>query len=237
MARELQSRVGPLHPGALAALAAGRGRDFQRLEFLGDALLELVIHAHSVISGPGCPLCHGRADLFTTDVHLTQVAHERDLGTWLTWHPSERRLADLVEAATAAAWWSGRWPAVVRFVAANVHDLDADQCRAILNGGSQVHPEAPARAREILGAAILEAAASLNAFNRHPEGDEGDLSRIKARLLSTEHVMSRSRDSRWVHRKMRTRHFVRDDVENRLATELLGSGIAAAVSIATVLTG
>lgn len=232
----VEARLGTLTEPALVALADGRGHTFQRLEFLGDALLELVIHAHAVLVGPNCPTCAGRADLFTTDAHLTVVAHEYGLGSWLTWHPSEHRYADLVEACVAAAWWSRRWPGAVGFVAGNVHPLDEQQCRLLLDGGAAVNPEAPARAREILGAAILEAAATLNAFLGHPEGNEGDLSRLKARLLSTEHVMMRSRDSKWVHRRLRTRHFVRDDVEARLSDELLSRGIAAAVSIALALT-
>lgn len=231
------ARVGALREPVLLAIAAGRGRDFQVLEFLGDALLELVIHAHATITGPGCPLCHGRADLFTTDAHLTTVAHENGLGAWLRWHPSEHRLADLVEACTAAAWVSGRWPAATSFVARSVHTLDDQQVRRLLNGGAAVHPQAPARAREILGAAILEAGATVNAYANSPTGNEGDMSRLKARLLNTEHVMSRSRDSKWVHRRLRTRHFDRDDVEAQLANELLGRGIAAAVAIAVVLTG
>jgi hypothetical protein len=233
----IQARVGVLPPAVLAGIASGRGREFQQLEFLGDALLELVIHAHATVTGPGCPLCHGRADLFTTDAHLTEVAHSGTLGGWLSWHPSEHRLADLVEACTAAAWVGGRWPATVRFVTANVHELPDRQQHQLLNGGSAVHPEAPARAREILGAAILEAGATINSFNRNPTGTEGDMSRLKARLLASEHVMSCSRDSKWVHRRLRTRHFDRDDVEAKLADELLGRGIAAAVAIATVLTG
>jgi hypothetical protein len=95
-----------------------------------------------------------------------------------------------------------------------------------------VHPDAPVRAREILGAAILEAAASTSAYQRHPEGNEGDLSRIKARMLASEHVLGRCRDSRWVRRQLRTRHFVRDDVERLLAEDLLARGLASAVTIA-----
>jgi hypothetical protein len=232
----ITARMGSLPAAVLAGIAAGRGREFQQLEFLGDALLELVIHAHATLTGPGCPLCQGRADVFTTDAHLTEVAHINSLGTWLSWHPSEHRLADLVEACTAAAWVGGRWPATVRFVTGNVHELPARQQHLILNGGAAVHPQAPARAREILGAAILEAGATINSFTRNPAGSEGDMSRLKSRLLASEHVMSRARESKWVHRRLRTRHFDRDDVEAQLADELLGRGIAASVAIAAVLT-
>ncbi len=234
--RAVQARLGPLRPAQLEAIRAGRGREFQRLELIGDSLLELVLHAHSVIVGPSCPHCGGRADRFTTDAHLGEVARSGGLGAWLDFSPSEHRLADLMEACSGAVWVSGRWPQLVEFVDSQVHPLERSEQRRLLQGGAMVHPDAPVRAREILGAAILEAAASTSAYQRHPEGNEGDLSRIKARMLASEHVLGRCRDSRWVRRQLRTRHFVRDDVERLLAEDLLARGLASAVTIAWPLT-
>lgn len=225
-------RFGALDPVCLEALADGRGRVFQRLELMGDSVLEVVLHAHSVLAGPSCRVCAGRADLFTTNAHLQQLARRAELGGWLDWHPSSSRLGDLVEACTGALFVNGRWPRVIGFVDAELHPIPPDERRRILHGGAQVHPDAPARCREILGAAILEAAASTSAYLRHPELDEGQLSRIKARMLSGEHILGRCRDSRWVRRRLRTRHFVRDDVERLLAEDLLAHGLASAVSIA-----
>ncbi len=230
------TRIGTLVPLAMEALRSGRGRDFQRLEFIGDSILELVLHAHSVITGPGCPYCQGRADRFTTDAHLGELAVEINLGDWLDWHPSEHRLADLVEACSGATYISGGWAQVVGFVAAELHPLTGGEQRMVLHGGAQVHAEAPARAREILGAAILEAAAAIAAYRRDPMGDEGDLSRIRARMLTGEHILGRCRESRWVRRAMGRRRFDRDDVERELAEHLLAHGIASAVSIAWPLT-
>lgn len=232
----VQARLGPLTPDAMEAIRTCRGQEFQRLELIGDSILELVLHAHSVITGPSCPHCGGRADKFTTDAHLGELAREIDLGDWLDWSPSERRLADMVEACVGATWVSGRWPQVVSFVAAELHPLPADEQHRLLQGGAQVHPEAPARAREILGASILEAAASTAAYRTHPEVDEGGLSKIKARMLSGEHVLGRCRESRWVRRSLRTRRFDRDDVERQLANNLLAHGLASAVTIAWPLT-
>jgi hypothetical protein len=232
----IEARLGPLTPEAMDAIRTCRGREFQRLELIGDSILEVVLHAHSVISGPGCPYCGGRADAFTTDAHLGELARQIDLGDWLDWSPSEHRLADLVEACVGATWVSGRWPQVVALVAAELHPLPADEQRRLLHGGAQVHPEAPSRAREILGAAILEAAASTSAYRRYPEADEGGLSQVKARMLSGEHVLGRCRDSRWVRRSLRTRRFDRDDVEGHLANDLLAHGLASAITIAWPLT-
>ena len=230
------ARLGPLTPSAMEAIRTCRGREFQRLELIGDSILEVVLHAHTVIVGPSCPLCEGRADRFTTDAHLGELARAINLGDWLDWHPSEHRMADLVEACVGATWVSGKWPQVVAFVAAELHPLPPDERRRLLQGGAQVHPEAPARAREILGAAILEAAASTSAYRRYPEADEGELSRVKARMLSGEHVLGRCRDSRWVRRSLRTRRFDRDDVERHLAADLLAHGLASAITIAWPLT-
>ncbi|MGV1004263.1 MAG: ribonuclease III domain-containing protein [Candidatus Nanopelagicales bacterium] len=233
---EVNERLGRLRPDIGMALAAGRGRTFQRLEFLGDAILELVIHGHAAAAGPSCPICAGRADRFTTDANLSVVAQQRGLGDWLQWHASPQRLADLVEAVIGGVWVSGRWPATVAVTSRHIHPLTEPDRRRLLHGGAQVNPEAPARAREILGAAILECAATINAFQSTPDADEGELSRRKARLLSTEHVMSLARDSKWVRRRLRTHHFVRDDVEHQLSDELLARGLAAATDIALVLT-
>ncbi len=233
---DVVARLGSLEPVALAALVAGRGRDFQRLELVGDSVLEVILHAHSIVVGPGCPRCAGRADRFTTDAHLTEVARATGIGQWLDWHPSDQRLADMVEACIGAAWASGSWRQAVAAVASQVHPLPADEARRLLGGGAPVHPEAPARAREILGAAILEAAAATGAFRRYPAADEGELSRVKARMLSSEHVMTRVRDSAWVHRRLRTHHLVRDDVERLLADDLLARGLGSAVAIAQPLT-
>jgi dsRNA-specific ribonuclease len=230
------ARLGELTPIAMEAIRSCRGREFQRLELIGDSILEVVLHAHSVITGPGCTHCGGRADTFTTDAHLGELAREIHLGDWLEWVPSPHRLADMVEACVGATWVSGRWPQVVGFVAAELHPLTDDEQRRLLHGGAQVHPEAPARAREILGAAILEAAASTSAYRLRPEADEGELSRIKARMLSSEHVLGRCRESRWVRRSLRTRRFDRDDVERQLASTMLAHGLASAISIAWPLT-
>jgi dsRNA-specific ribonuclease len=224
--------LGPLRPDALEAIRAGRGREFQRLELMGDSVLEVVIHAHALLAGPGCPSCHGRADRFTTDAHLSALAREIQLGAWLDRQPAAHRLGDLVEACVGAVWVSRRWVGVVEFVARALHPLPPEEQRTLLHGGGRLHPDCPARGREIAGAAILEAAASTGAYLRHPEGDEGDLSRIKARMLGREHVLSRCRESKWVRRTLRRRHFVRDDVERALAEDLLAHGLASAITIA-----
>jgi hypothetical protein len=55
-------------------------------------------------------------------------------------------------------------------------------------------------------------------------------------MLSSEHVLGRCRESRWVHRSLRTGRFDRDDVERNLATNLLDHGLASAITIAWPLT-
>jgi dsRNA-specific ribonuclease len=110
--------------------------------------------------------------------------------------------------------------------------MDPVEQGELLRGGIRLHPQGPSRAREILGAAVLEAAASTLAYRRHPEADEGGLSRVKARMLAGEHVLVRARESAWVRRTLRRRHFDRDDVERALAEDLLAHGLASAITIA-----
>jgi hypothetical protein len=55
-------------------------------------------------------------------------------------------------------------------------------------------------------------------------------------MLSSEHVLGRCRESRWVRRSLRTRRFDRDDVERHLANDLLAHGLASATTIAWPLT-
>lgn len=230
--RAVRARLGELHADVLEAVRAGRGREFQRLELMGDSVLEVVLHAHAVRAGPGCPHCAGRADRFTTDAHLAQVAARVQLGDWLERTPPPQRLADLVEACAGAVWVSRRWPGVVALVAGELHPLDPVEQRQLLRGGIALHPQGPPRAREILGAAVLEAAASTAAYLHHREADEGGLSRVKARMLAGEHVLGRARESAWVRRTLRRRHFDRDDVERALAEDLLAHGLASAITIA-----
>ncbi|HSO05117.1 MAG TPA: hypothetical protein VLQ92_11595, partial [Candidatus Limnocylindrales bacterium] len=132
----VEARLGPLTPTAMEAIRTCRGQEFQRLELIGDSILEVVLHAHSVITGPSCPHCGGRADTFTTDAHLGELARAIDLGDWLDWIPSEHRLADMVEACVGATWVRGRWPQVISFVASELHPLPADEQRRLLHGGA-----------------------------------------------------------------------------------------------------
>jgi hypothetical protein len=51
-------------------------------------------------------------------------------------------------------------------------------------------------------------------------------------MLAGEHVLVRARESAWVRRTLRRRHFDRDDVERALAEDLLAHGLASAITIA-----
>ena len=123
----VEAVTGGLPPDLLRAVRDGRGREFQRLEFLGDSVLDVLLTAHAVVS-PSCPECAkvgGNVGRLVTDAALAAKAEGLDLGSWLEWRASPERLADLVEACIAAAWISGGWAQAIAVVERTVHPLES----------------------------------------------------------------------------------------------------------------
>ena len=123
----VEAVTGGLPPDLLRAVRDGRGREFQRLEFLGDSVLDVLLTAHAVVS-PNCPECAkagGNVGRLVTDAALAAKAEELDLGSWLEWRASPERLADLVETCIAAAWISGGWAQAIAVVERTVHPLES----------------------------------------------------------------------------------------------------------------
>ena len=156
------------------ALLDPRGARFQRLEWLGDSLLDLLVARHRAIH-PGAPT---HAEL-TSDRALAARVSMTGLPALLDWTPGPERLADLVEAAVAVGHRAGSWfgarSVAVRLVS---HDLAETALPKALT---------PRQAAEA-GASVLEAAASLLLFARHPDDDEGDLTRRRGPLLAVERL-------------------------------------------------
>jgi dsRNA-specific ribonuclease len=181
----IEAVVGPVaDPDLLRALRDARGRTFQRLEFLGDSVLDLVLVTHALLE-PGCPRClqpqrHGDPARLGTDRRLAEQARRHGVGAWLEWEASDERLADVVEAAVAVAWLSGGWRAVVGLVSAAVHPVGRRVGHALETGTGAVLDDAAGQRR--VGAALLELAAADAAFRDLPDADEGDLSRRRAQV-------------------------------------------------------
>ena len=175
--------VGPLDDALVHPIRDGRGRVFQRLEFLGDSVLDLVMMVHAVVE-PACPRCTsvgGDVAKLVTDQRLAKQAAASGLGSWLEWEPSHERLADLVEACAASAWLAGRWPQVTTFAAAFVHPLGPAVAAALASSPEHDSSSAPRiKVERRMGASLFELAAGYRLFTDHPDVDEGELSRLRA---------------------------------------------------------
>jgi len=164
-----------------------RGTRFQRLEWLGDSVLDalLALHVH------GGTACSPREDYaaLCSDVALGRRAQAVGLAEVLDWPPSPQRLADVVEALIGAAWLVGP-DAAATCASILVHDHLGTGPVATVNN---------ARKDARLGAAVLEAASALTLFRR-PEllaADEGELSRHRAHQIAGYHLVSQAAALSW----------------------------------------
>jgi dsRNA-specific ribonuclease len=183
--------VGPLAAELLLrAVRDGRGREFQRLELLGDSVLDLLLAVHRWVVAD-CPACGGTSQV-ASDRHLAQAARDVGLGSWLEWDASDDRIADLVEACVAAAWLSGGWEQAVGFVSRVVHPLGVATAPVLSAGGASA---APGREARRVGAALLELAAAAGLYRQLPLADEGELSTRRARIHHGERIAAAARAS------------------------------------------
>lgn len=155
------------------ALLDPRGVRFQRLEWLGDSLLDvLVARWRAGLAEPP-----DLADV-VSDEALGRRATASGLPALLDWQPTAHRLADLLEAAVAAghrgSGFVGARTVAIRLVEPRLAEVRLPR------------ELSPRRAAEA-GASVLEAAAALLLFVRRPEADEGALSEERAALLGREH--------------------------------------------------
>lgn len=224
----------------LRAVRDGRGREFQRLEFLGDSVLDLVLTTHSWVEGE-CPRCQRHETVpEASDRHLAQAARAAGLGQWLEWRASDDRIADLVETCVAASWLSGAWPQAVAFIDSVVHPIGPRTLQALTTGA----PADPGRAARRVGSAILELAAGHAVFVAYPNADEGTLSTSRATLHQAPAIAARARQMREFNGT--TFHSGDDDtvlsqVEDALAT-IVGrtgadAGLVAAQKFVSVASG
>lgn len=180
-------------PDLLRAVAAGRGRGFQRLEFLGDRVLELSVAtglAHAERGGnpmAGAQLARTVAEVTDSD-HLEQVSLRSQLAALIGFRAGRKRRADLVEAVAGALFLDGGWAAVDRFalrmglipVAPPVRSCAA--APAVAGIPQELdrlarRPEALAVAR-VIGLHTIDTALAWWAYRNMPERDEDVLSAV-----------------------------------------------------------
>lgn len=172
----------------LPSLLDPRGLRFQRLEWLGDAVLDALLAQHRR-TAPGCCDDRSLAEL-CSDAALSERARAAGLAAALDWEPSPGRLADLVEALVGAAWTVSP-PAAVQVAEVLVHAgltfspvVPAAPSRS---GCTALRPDAQ------LGSALLEAADSLLLLEELPDADEGELSTRRNRDISGYRLVERGR--------------------------------------------
>lgn len=175
---EIEAALGPITDTvALLAVRDGRGKQFQRLEFLGDSVLDVVLTVHRWAE-PDCPSCDDRdAAAVVSDLRLAEAAVQAGLGAWLEWRASDERIADLVETCVAACWLSGRWPQAGRFAERVVHPVGEATRDVLVGGGPHLRPGRHGRR---VGSALLELAAADGLVQRFADADEGELSSRRA---------------------------------------------------------
>jgi dsRNA-specific ribonuclease len=178
--RQIETVIGPVtDESVLRAVRDGRGREFQRLEFVGDSVLDVILTAHQWIERD-CAACAGEETLpDASDRALAASASAVGLGSWLEWRASPERIADLVETCVAACWLSGRWVQASTFVNDVVHPVGAPTVSTLQNGSAL---GLPGRAARRVGSAVLELAAACGVYLSLPDVDEGTLSTMRATL-------------------------------------------------------
>jgi hypothetical protein len=222
----------------LRAVRDGRGRVFQRLEFLGDSVLDLVLAVHAATE-PGCPVCAagrhpGDPDRLVTDRRLAERARVCGVGGWLEWDASDDRLADLVETCVAVAWRSGGWEQAAAVVDLVVHPLGDVTSRVLVSGVTDLQPSTASERR--LGASVLELAAAVLVYDGSPDADEGELSQHRASVHRAERVADYAARHRLVPSGGDAAS-VSDRVEQWLARRLVGGGADAALADARAVLG
>lgn len=229
--RAIEAVTGPVAGlDLLLALRDGRGRDFQRLEFLGDSVLDLVLAVHAAAE-PGCP---GDPARLVTDHQLAEQARACGVGDWLEWDASDDRLADLVESCVAVAWRSGGWEQVAATVDLVVHPVGDVTSRVLVSG----RPDLPTTtaSEEQLGSAVLELAAAVLVSEGWPDAEEGELSQRRASIHRAERVAAFASRSGRVPAGGDA-DTVSNRVERWLARVLVGEGADVSVAEARVVLG
>lgn len=176
----LNAQLGVVVPlDDVPALLDPRGARFQRLEWLGDSLLDVLV-ARVRAADPGL-----RRQELTSDDALAAKVAATGLPGRLDWQPGQQRLADLVEAAVAAGHRASGFFGARTVAVRLVSEVLAQPAlpRALT---AQQAAEA--------GSAVMEAAVALLLFAKHPDDDEGALSDRRAVLLDSRRVAGQHGD-------------------------------------------
>ena len=206
------------------ALVDPRGHLFQRLEYVGDAILDSVVLQSLVRiepwSEPDLSLISGEQQSLVSDHALGKVAARRGLPDVRAFQASRHRLADRIEAAIGAAWADtgiaaaeivatrlvvapGLRRVVLRGDAPEADGDDRYETAARVCGHDPREPAwygaaaagGPARRRlATVGNAVLEAAFSTAQYVESPWATEAEMSEERRSATSNAVLADRARD-------------------------------------------
>ena len=182
LARVFDSDAMPSSRDAVA-LRDARGRRFQRLEFHGDAVLDVLVLAHEMSwrLRDERPDCCADGWFEPRDRSLAAISKRRSLASLADWVLGSTRSADLVEACVGACFGAAGWEGASGFVVQWVHPVH----RASLP--QEVHLDvASSRLARELGAAVVKAAATESVLAALPRAREGELSVARVALTTNQ---------------------------------------------------
>jgi dsRNA-specific ribonuclease len=194
----------------LESALAAQGTPFQRMEFLGDSVLDALVVTSAISPEVTARGLDATRRVYASDAALASVAHETGLAR-VSSSTSDSRHADVVEAVMGAAFLDGGWAAadvVASALGLMPHEVSgsswshpsddvawaADVAGAMSLDATYAaslclaHPaSAHHRALASVGCSIFEVATSILMFESSA-GDEGVLSRGRNRMTSNKRL-------------------------------------------------
>jgi dsRNA-specific ribonuclease len=251
----------------VTALLDPRGALFQRLEYVGDSILDAVVVRELVARDDWsrtslAPLAAGQQAL-VSDHALGRVAARRRLPPVRTFPASRHRLADRIEAAIGAVWVDAglaRAEQVARRLVVvpalgdpvgdppepdGPGDLDAERAVTVLGHGvrrpawfgAAARPGPAQRRLAVVGNAVLEAACSMAQYVDQPLDDEAALSDQRRGEIANSALAARARELGLVADGSLDSRSVADRVQALVGAATFDAGLASGVSVACGVLG
>jgi dsRNA-specific ribonuclease len=249
------------------ALIDPRGPLFQRLEYVGDSLLDAVVVRELVArddwSRTSLAVLASGQQALVSDHALGRVAARRHLPPVRAFPASRHRLADRIEAAIGAAWVDAGFaaaerlarhlvlapalgePVVAPAVPDGDGDLHAERAVTVLGHGvreprwfgAAQRPGPAQRRLAVVGNAVLEAACSMAQYVDQPLDDEAALSAQRRGEIANEALAARARELGLVPDRSWDSRAVADRVQALVGAAAYDGGLASGVSVACGVLG
>ena len=251
----------------VAALVDPRGPLFQRLEYVGDSILDAVVVRELVArddwSSTSLARLSAGQQALVSDHALGRVASRRGLPAVRTFPASPRRLGDRIEAAIGAAW-ADRGLAAAEQLALRLvvepalgraapepavpegpGDLDAETAVTVLGHGvrssswfgAAARPGPVQRRLAVVGDAVLEAACSMAQYVDQPLDSEAELSDQRRGELANGALAARARDLGLVGDGSADSRVVADRIQALVGAATYDGGLASGVNVACGVLG